>query len=49
MNNTNEEIKAKVLLNIEHSLKYINNKYDNIIITRNQILINKRIHKNGKN
>ena len=47
INNTGEEIKNKVLLNIEQSLKYNNNYYDNII-TGNHILINKRVNKSGK-
>ena len=47
INNTDDEINNKVLLNIEHSLKYNNNYYDNII-TGNHILINKRVNKSGK-
>ena len=47
INNKDEELKNKVLENIKKSLKYDQNKYDNIV-SGNHLLIKQNVHKSGK-
>ena len=47
INNTNEDIKKKVLENIENSLNYNRNNYDDIN-EGDKILINEFVHHSGK-